>query len=95
MFFVLFQLKLSVIKCVRSKINIMDKIKNHHSTSFFVDQLLNISLPLDEKLNKNDLTVHLPINQNSTSLTDSLSLISNCMTYDRQRLNQLNGKKFV
>ena len=72
----------------------MDKLKSH-STSFFVDQLLNISLPklsLDEKLNKTDL--HLPINQQSTSLSDSLSLISNCMTYDRQMqtLHQINGK---
>lgn len=69
----------------------MDKIKNHnHSTSFFVDQLLNMSLPkLDEKLNKTDLT----INQRST-LTNPLSLISNCKSYDHrlQTWNQLNGK---
>lgn len=69
----------------------MDKIKNH-STSFFVDQLLNISLPklplYDDKFNKKiDLPI-LPINHPST-LSDSLSLI-NSMTYDRQT-HPLNG----
>ena len=74
----------------------MDKIKNHHSTSFFVDQLLSMSMPkmaFDVKPDRPaDLGAHLPINQHSTSLGDSLSLISNCMTHDRQTLNQLNGK---
>lgn len=74
----------------------MDKIKSHHSTSFFVDQLLNMSMPklaFDEKPNKPaNLSAHLPINHQSTSLTHSLSLIGNRMAYDRQTLNQLNGK---
>lgn len=76
----------------------MDKIKSHHSTSFFVDQLLNMSIPklaFDERPNKPaDLSAHSPINHQSSSLTHSLSLIGNCVPYDRQTLNQLNGKDF-